>query len=339
MAGRVSAFADVAVIEMATKEFVAVCADDWYQRRRKDAEGAFFQKIVGQTVRKLPVDGTKQGIYVFTADGEVLSFKNAGNDADVTRAELKRALAAFARLPAAKRAPGVVRVAEHGPLDARFTRTPPKGGLVVKVNARILDEAKPDALAELTPQFAKGTCSFVGGAMAGRDTLWLDAKDVAELAPAKAEVGFRYELPAVLAGRILRFHLVDFTRGEPPFWKPEEVRRRNLVVSVTAVTPDAIELRLDGEALLCTDADPAKAERGYEVKLLGKLRYQRAAKTFDRFDIAAKGEHWGEGDLTKGARPGRSLLGISFGPVAGEVPADRVPPQAARDLAEYWARE
>ena len=39
MAGRAFAFADPEIIRLAQTAFVPVSADDWYQRRRKDAEG------------------------------------------------------------------------------------------------------------------------------------------------------------------------------------------------------------------------------------------------------------------------------------------------------------
>src|SRR3712207_4036645 len=99
---------------MARTDFVPVTADDWYQRRRQDAEGAFFRKMASQGPRKGEGGDTRQGIYVLTADGELLSYRNAGQDARVTRDELKRALARFARLPADRRRPGAVEVGEPG---------------------------------------------------------------------------------------------------------------------------------------------------------------------------------------------------------------------------------
>ena len=80
------------------------------------------------------------------------------------------------------------------------------------------------------------------------------------------------------------------------------------------------------------------ADRGYDVRLRGTLRYLPEKQTFDRFDVAAVGEHWGEGTYTRRARPGRTLLGVAFGPVAGDAPADRVPPQAAREVGRYFGK-
>lgn len=321
------AFADAEIIHLAKTAFVPACADDWYQRRRQDAEGRFWKSIVRQGPRAEDAS-THQGIYVFTADGELLAYKNAGQDAKATREQLAFALRKWNDLPADRRRPGAIVVEEHGPLDPDYSRTPPAGGLIVRVHARILDRDGAG--------FRKGTCDFLGGDKSARDFLWLTADDVKALAPVKAEVGYSYALPPAVADRIVRFHLVDDTRGEPEFWAKEDVRAQSLTLAVATVTPEAITLRLDGEVKLAT----AKADRGYEAKVHGELRYVPATKAFDRFEVAALGEHWGAGAFTsKGERPGRGLLGVAFGLADPTIPADRVAPQGARNLAAYFGRE
>jgi len=96
--GRVSTFADAEVIKMATTEFVPVCTDDWYTRRRTDAEGEFFRTMADAGGRKSVNGGTRQGIYVFAADGTPLGYKNAGQDAEVMKKVFKDALAKFEAL-------------------------------------------------------------------------------------------------------------------------------------------------------------------------------------------------------------------------------------------------
>ena len=315
---------------MATEDFVPVSGDDWYQRRRKDAEGRFFMQIAEQGHRKGAGNDTRQGIYVFTADGEVLWAKNTGHDAAYTKGELKRALAQYQRLPAARRAAGAVTVPVHGPLDTNYTRTPPTGGLILKVNTRILD--KKDGA------YTKGSCDRVGGAMSARDYLWLTKPEVQSLAPPNTEEGFTYDVPKKLADRIARFNLVDNTRGEPLPWGQQDVRKCRMTLTAVGGNAEYIELRLDGEAVMASDADPVKAETGYDVRLLGKLRYVLAKQTFDQFEVAAVGDHWGDGPFTKGARPGRHPLGVTFGLVTGDNPADRVPPQAARNQDDYFGK-
>src|SRR5688572_8479416 len=98
------------MIRMATENFIPVTGDDWYQRRREDAEGEFFRKVANQGPRKGEGGTTRQGIYCLTADGKLLAYKNAGQDPAAMRDVLRSALKAYWRLPEAQRKPGAVQV-------------------------------------------------------------------------------------------------------------------------------------------------------------------------------------------------------------------------------------
>ena len=77
------------------------------------------------------------------------------------------------------------------------------------------------------------------------------------------------------------------------------------------------------------------AGRGYDASLLGYVEYDVKADRIDRFDVVALGDHWGEGTFTRGARPGRTPLGVAFERASGDKPGDTVPPQAAREVNAY----
>jgi len=329
----VFAFADPDIIKMCQKDFIPVTGDDWYQRRRQDKEGEFFCKLADSLGKTGPGGSTRQGIYLFAADGTPLAYKNTGQSASATKEMMQQALAKFQKLPEAKTKPGAVKIEDAGKPDPTYSRTPPEGGLILKAYARILDLKDPGKDAE----FCKGTCKTPGGDKAARDHVWITKDEVKTLIPAKAEVGFSYPMPAKIADRLVRFHLVDNTRGEPDMWKPQEVRAKRITLTVTTANADAIELKLEGEVLLATNADTAKAERGYEPRLVGSLRYRPAKGTFDRFNIVATGDHWGDQTFARAARPGKSLLGQSF-ELAGDKPGDCVPPQAIREISAYYGR-
>ena len=324
--GRVSTFADPAVLKMTRADFVPVCTDDWYTRRRKDSEGDFFRKVADQSPRKGLNGGTRQGIYVFTADGELLGYKNHGGDAEVMKKVFLDAKAKFDKLPESRRKPSGVTVPAAGKPDANFNRILPEDGIVLKVHGRIL-EAKAET-------FVKGTCDFTGGDQASRDYCWITADEKKSLIPPKAEVGFCYALPEKIAQRLARFHLIDNTRGEPEFWKKEHVVANKITLTVTAVKDDAIELRLDGEVKL--EAGP---KLGFEPKLRGNLRYIPSKKAFDQFDIVALGDYRGETTYTPGSREGRKPFGISIGLADLTKPSERIAPQGVRDRDPYLGRD
>jgi hypothetical protein len=328
IAGRASAFSDAEIIRMAREDFIPVSADDWYERRREDAVGQFFRKVADQGPQKGVGGATRQGIYCLTADGQLLAFKNAGQNADVMRNELRRALIAWNRLPPERRRPGAIVVEDLDRRDPRYSRTLPPGAVVVNVYTRILDR-------DPAGDFCKGTCSTLGGDRAARDHLWLTADDVKALAPATAKVGDRFALPKALSERIVRFHLTDNTRGEPPMWKKDEVRTCDLTLTVTEATEKHLQMRLVGTVLLTTNADPAQAARGFDVRLLGHVRCDRQQQVLERFDVVAVGDHWGEGTFTLNARKGRQPLGVVFELAQEGSSASMVPPQAAREIGAY----
>jgi hypothetical protein len=325
--GRALVFADPEIVRMAREEFIPVAGDDWYQRRRQDAEGAFFRGVADQGPRKGAGGSTRQGIYVFTAAGKLLAYRNHLDPA-VMRSVFQKALRDWRKLPESQRGPGAVNVDEAGKADATYERKPPPGGLIVNVYTRILDR-KPGG------DFCVGACKSAGGDLSARDHLWLTEAEWKALIPATPHKGDTVAVPANVVARIARFHLCDNTRGEPPAWQHKEVRAAKLTLTVERVSDSAVTLRLAGAFLLASDADPGRAQRGFDVSLLGRLRYDVKKQRVDAFDAVALGEHWGESALTRGARPGRTPLGVAFELARGDAAADQVPPQGSRWLRGY----
>jgi hypothetical protein len=331
VAGRALAFSDPEILRMARENYVPVACDDWYQRRREDDEGRFFRSVADQGPRKGAGGSTRQGIYCLTASGKLLAYKNA-QDPEVMREVLRQGLAKWRRLPASERRPGAYQYPGLARPDERYVRTPPPGGLIVNVYTRIMDHDDKDRL-------CRGLCDSPGGDQAARDHLWLTKADWQTLARAVRRKGQHFPMPRPLADRLLRFHLVDNTRGEPGSWRPEDVRKSDLTWTAEEATPTSLRLRLDGSALLATDADPERARRGYDVRLLGYLHYDRAKGVIDRFELLAVGDHWGVSTFTPGARPGRKPLGVAMELRRGNDPADLLPPQGARWLPGYLGSE
>jgi hypothetical protein len=323
----VSTFADREVIRMAKEDFIPVAADDWYQRRRQDAEGDFFRKVADQGPRQGTGGGTRQGVYIFTADGKLLGYRNH-EDADVMRETLQKALAAWKKLPAAQRKPGAIKIDDPPGVDDAYDRKPPKGGLIVNVYGRILDK-------DSKGEFCHGTCQFRGGDRSSHEHLWLTEEDWKAFIPADPKIGAEVPVPPRPLMRLLRYHFVDNTRGEPTFWERKEVRSKDFKLTVTELSAKSITLELVGTALLATDADPQKAKRGYDVAVRGTIRYDLEKKVIDRFEGVALGQHWGEGRYTPGSRPGRTPFGIAFDLARGESPLDQVVPEGARDWQYY----
>jgi hypothetical protein len=184
--------------------------------------------------------------------------------------------------------------------------------------------------------FSDAVCPLGSGDEAARDHLWLTATEWRSLIPDNAREGDEFALPAGIAERILRFHLVDNTRGEPPMWRKEDIRSSQLNLVVERASGSSIELRIEGAALLATDVDVGTADRGYDLRLLGYLQYDKARDSMERFDVVAVGDFWGDGPHTRHPRPGRTPLGVAFELSPGTSVADRVPPGGAREASTYF---
>jgi hypothetical protein len=328
--GRELTFADAKIIELVNEHFVAVAADDWFQRRRQDAEGEFFRKVADQGPRKGQGGSTRQGIYAFTADGKLLQYRNH-QDPDVMRGFLLAALKEWDKIPPAQRAKGAIEVRDLKKLDARYAPTLPKDALIVNVYARILDRADDF--------FCHGSCKFPGGQRASHDHLWIRADEWQALLSKDAKKGQEVAVPATLMYRMARYHLVDNTRGEPPMWARREVRNAEVKLVVEEVTLSEVRLKLTGAVLLASDADPKAAKRGFDVSLYGQICYEPVKGKITKLNVVAVGEHWGEGTFTGGARPGRNPLGLAFELADPSRSADRVPPQGIREGDGYYSAD
>ncbi len=318
------------MVKLVTNTFVPVTGDDWYQRRRTDDEGAFFRAVANQGPRKGQGGSTRQGIYCLTASGKLLAYKNS-SDPKVMREAIRIGLARWKALPASERKPGAIEVPNESKVDARYTRTPPADGLILESYTRILDRDEKGG-------YSRGTCKRAGGEKAARDHVWITRSEWQKLIPASPRKGRTFAMPTGLKDSFLRFHFFDNTRGEPDYWKAAEVRESSLTWTVVESGEKEILLRLDGKALLSTDADPTKARRGFDLAVTGHVRYDVDTKSVTRFDLLVVGDHWGDQGNAVDSRPGRQPLGLAFRLVTGKDAADRIPPQAARELSQYFGR-
>jgi hypothetical protein len=290
---RASTFADPEIVKLLQTRFVPVAIDQFYQRQQKDAEGDFYRRLVTQGPWK-DVARTTQGLYIATADGKLLGFNN-NRGPERIRGLLKQSLLEFQ--------PAETAAIERGPVDPRFARTPPRGGLVVRVTAKVLGGYE-----QTDDEWQRIFQSALS-----RDNLWV-RKD-------EHEALVRGELPESLKRRIARFHLVDNTRGEPPNWEVADIRK--------------LDIRLDGGKVTGrVEFENKSGDRGYTADLLGFVESENGRVV--RLDMVAKGLYWGEGPYTAGAPKGRFPLAVAFSLARGDEEADRVPPQGSKGwLAEY----
>jgi hypothetical protein len=256
-------------------------------------------------------------------------------------------------------------VGERGPIDTRTAPPePPPGGLVLKLYYRTLTRADDTELRHARKQdfvlnysMAKEPNSRISvGEVEGLisrkafyeaqpDFMWLTEAEWKSLLPEHPTPGAATEVPAAVRERLFRYHLVPtMAYGEAIGWPKKDIREGKLSLTVEEVSKDNVRLRLEGFALLGPDFEATrrilKEKRrasGYEPRLLGYLEYHPAKKTITRFDIVALGDTYGmlQEGLLFFYRPRPQPLGVAFGMVGTNVPANRVFPRAAPG-GEYY---
>ena len=197
MLDRESTFANPVIVKLLQTRFIPVAIDQAYQRRQKDNEGKFYQKIANQGPRKVG-RGTTQGFYTADAAGRLLAFTN-NRGADRVLRMINGSLE--------KHRPVKATAIAKGAPDARYNPKLPKGGLVVRVTSKVLGGYE-----EPKNEYRK-----IFQQSLGRDNLWISASEHAALT--------KDRLPQSLLQRLARFHLVDNTRGEPPMWRENEIQK------------------------------------------------------------------------------------------------------------------
>lgn len=314
MNGRGLAYADPDVIRALQTSFVAVACDDWYLRRQKDKLGEYYRKMSDQGPRK--GNGTRQGLYIFTADGTLLAFRNTF-DPGAVKALVKQGLDQWQALPEASRKPRPF-TESVGKLDPAFERVVPAGARVVRVHAREL-EREGTSYREADPRNGRPN-------LASLDHLWIKPDEWKELASTQ-------QVPAALARRIARFHLVDNTRGEPDLWGKNDVKTFEMKLEAESTQKGVVTYKVRGSFRL------ERGSMGFEGTLGGAIAFDTNRQELVRFDLVAVGDHWGESTYCKGARTGKAPVGVAFVLADGKQEADKVPPQAARDLGTYFGND
>jgi len=273
----VSVFSDPEIISLLQKQFISAAVDNHHIEKQKDAEGDFYRKVASH-----------QGEYICTPEGKLLGSTNthsASNLKGLLQKALKDYQAPEAAAPAA------------GASDARFHRDPPEGGLIVNVTSKVLGGYEPSTDRDIQ----------IFQQSLGRDHLWVERKEVQALAAGT--------LPESLKKRIACYHLLDNTRGEPPWWRRSEIKKLELSLAEGGQVKGSVHLETES------------GDRGYRADLMGYIGVKDGKVV--RFDLVAKGEAWGAGRYNGRQPAGKYPFAVACTLSEGGKEIDRLLPQGA----------
>jgi hypothetical protein len=247
----------------------------------------FFWKICEQRPEneRLP----SQGIYVVTAGGKLLAFRQRDHDPDSIAQMLSRALAQWKTLGRNERA------GTEPSRPAREARSypesrPPQGGLVLEVFVRDLPRKTAPAPAKLA-------------GMWNHDFAWFTQEEVRSMISATPTPGRRHRVPDKLVRRLARLHLLDSVRGRNDArpYDDKHVEKAEMFMTVIKVDGDRLRLKVEGTtravepplAAAAGSGRPDEKERGYAASLLGHATVDLRRGRFISFDLVAIGPRWG----------------------------------------------
>ncbi len=308
------------VIETA-KPFVAVTDEVWRLQRGTDAECRHFQKMADQGHYRAK-GGTRQGIYVLTANGTFLASVNALDAAKVLET-MEQGLAAWEETSADART-----LPDDWDLPRRrWESSYPEDGLVLRtLNADLGPNADRKRL--------------------NRDHVWFTVGEARGWLGADPAVGDVHEVTKTIVERLAQFHLVDNVRGQTLPFAAEETAGSRITTTVRSRDGDVVAFGIEGTTTAETDGTwklgksdwtPKEAfPRRVTTKLLGSGRYDLSSRRFTAFELVAVGEREGRTNLN-GRRDddvGPAPIGFYF-ELAPDRPAERVAP-AFVDIYADW---
>ncbi|WP_395092589.1 hypothetical protein [Armatimonas sp.] len=303
---RASKFSDPRVIKSLQQDFIPVTGDTHEIQNGKSPARNWFMQMAQSVNPRILSGQTAQGHYVAGADGAGSGFNN-NRDVERLLQLLKTGQEKFAQNPPAR-----VTVAANE-LGSDFTRLAPVGSSILRIFVRI--HPLPAGCNELN----KG---------AARDHLWVLPQEVRAMAEAPGSGEFA--LPPTLIARLARYHLTDFVRGEPNFWRGSEVKRARFEGTLLQKTAETVEIRFMGDYAMQT----GNGQRGLDGKMEGAFTLDRASAKIRKFRAFAEGHAWGAGTYTPSPPPGKFPLLFAL-QETNDAFSKIVPPQGALDGPDY----
>jgi hypothetical protein len=292
---RASTFNDDETLELLRTKFVSYAPSVTEMLKAKGPAGEMFRKVVNQ--RPEPVH-TKQGYYVCSPDGRLLKgWMYPRPDDGTMKRYLKEVLAAY-------QAPKDAVPMDAGKADRHAAPLPPEGGVVVEVSSKLIEAEWRQSNVERLKMIRDAV---------GRDRLWITKGELQEL--------LRGALPDSLMERVIRYHLIDNTRGVASYWQPSSLKELALKTS-----RENGQLKVDGSLRL------EEGDRHYLATFEGVIETKGDA--LSRFDFVARGSH-SQRTIHAGELPiGESTLAIAF-TLAERGESAKVPPLYSWDPGNY----
>ena len=257
----------------------------WRLQGAQDEDAMMFQSMAdkGHYRKK---GGSRQGIYVLSPSGNLLSSVNSLNP-EVVIDVIKKGLTRWEALSEQQKA---LPKSFSKKIEHRWEDSYPSDGLILK-------GAKSDLLSD-PPSFDNR------GDRWNMDHIWFNKNEVQLWVPKNYKVGSIYECPKLIKERLFRFHFVDNVRGQTLPFATQEIKNAKLRMLVTDSTDSTTTFSISGNAnavangnwlLGDNDWTPNQSlNHGIKTQILGSAKYDKVKNEFIEFELVILGEWFGK---------------------------------------------
>ena len=136
------------------------------------------------------------------------------------------------------------------------------------------------------------------------DHVWFNKAEMKEWITNELIEGSINKVPTVISERLIRFHLVDNVRGQTLPFAPDEIKMNQIMTEVILKNKSSIELEISGESFSVAKGEWLLGENDWtpthlldhsiRTKLLGKVTYNFQTETVTEFELVAIGERSGK---------------------------------------------
>ena len=262
--------------------------------------------------------GTRQGIYVCSPSGILLSSINSLKPDDVLTM-IQTGLDNWNTLPLSDRK---ISSKFNPKARHRWEDSYPENGMVLNLS-KIDLFSDPPLQSERSDRW-------------NRDFVWFNKDEVTQWIPENPQKGDIYSLPDFISDRLFCFHLVDNTRGQTLPFAPEEIKESHIEIEVENINSNSIDIKISGNSnavsrgpWLFGDNDWTpnyELDHGISTNLLGYATYNSSLKEFSTFEIVSIG--YRKGRTQNNGRqnsPDSGYIGFYF-TLAKDIPSERIAP-------------
>ena len=262
--------------------------------------------------------GTRQGIYVCSPSGKLLSSINSLNSDDVLET-IRSGLKKWNNLSLSEQ-----QLPRNHKIKAmhRWENSYPGGGLILK-------SVKADLITSPPVQSERGD-------RWNMDHVWFNKTEARMWLPADPQEGDVYQLPDILKDRLFRLHLVDNIRGQTLPFAPQEIKKSHLEIEVLKRRQSIVQVKIKGDSKAVAkgpwllgenDWTPTHdLDHGMQTNLLGNATYDLELEMFTEFEMVAIGKRRGKTQNNgRHSSPDTGHVGFFYS-LAQDRPMDRIAP-------------